>query len=321
MADSDTVVIAHRGACGYLPEHTLEAKAYAHALGAHYIEQDVVATRDNQLVVIHDVQLDRVTNVAERFPDRHREDGRFYVRDFDLAEIKSLTVGERRGDDGISAVFPGRFPTGVGQFRVPTLSEEIKLIQGLNKSTGRVAGIYPEIKRPAWHREEGVDLSSLVLEQLDDLGYRTKADPVYLQCFDAAETSRIRRELGCQLKLVQLIGENSWGESSTDYERLKTAEGLAGIASLVDGIGPFIGQLARVAEVDGHPVSTGMVTAAHEVGLVVHPYTFRADQLAPGFENMGEMVSWFVETLAIDGFFTDFPDLALAALRHEQIEK
>ena len=121
MPDPEVVVIAHRGACGYLPEHTLEAKAYAHALGAHFIEQDVVATRDNELVVLHDIHLDRVTDVSDKFPDRKRSDGRYYARDFDLAEIKTLTATERRGDDDTTAVFPSRFPTGVGNFRVPTL--------------------------------------------------------------------------------------------------------------------------------------------------------------------------------------------------------
>ena len=312
MSDQPLLVIAHRGASGYLPEHTLEAKAYAHALGAHYLEQDVVATRDDELIVLHDIHLDSVTDVADRYPDRKRDDGHFYARDFDLAEIRSLAVWERRSADGITAAFPNRFPTGVGDFRIPTLRSEIKLIQGLNHSTGRTVGIYPEIKRPAWHRAEGVDISQLVLNMLDDLGYRTKNDPVYLQCFDAAEVRRIRHELGCQLRLVQLLGENDWGESETDYEALKTPAGLAELASTVDGIGPWLGQLVKMAEIDGEPVSTGLVSAAHAEGLSVHAYTFRADQLAPGFENMEEMVAWFVEKLGIDGVFTDFPDRALS---------
>jgi glycerophosphoryl diester phosphodiesterase len=314
MADADVLVIAHRGASGYLPEHTLEAKAYAHALGAHYIEQDVVATRDDALIVLHDIHLDRVTDVAVRFPGRHRDDGRFYARDFDLAEIRTLYAGERRGDDGETAAFPRRFPAAVGQFRVPTLREEIKLIQGMNHATGRTAGIYPEIKNPAWHRAEGVDLSALVLQQLDDLGYRGKDDPVYLQCFDAEEVRRIRQELGCRLRMVQLLAENDWGESATDYDALKTPEGLADLAGIVDGIGPWLGQIVQMAGVEGQPVSTGLVSAAHDAGLVVHPYTFRAEQLPPGFDTLTEMVHWFVTTLKIDGLFTDFPDLALDAL-------
>ena len=315
MAEKDVLIIAHRGACGYLPEHTLEAKAFAYALGADYIEQDVVATRDDELVVLHDIHLELVTNVAERFPDRKRADGRFYARDFDLAEIKSLNVWERRKEDGKTPVYPKRFPTGLGNFQVPTLQEEIALVQGLNRSTGRNTGIYPEIKSPAWHMEEGVDLSVLVLQALDESGYKTRDDRVFLQCFDAREVRRIREDLGCELKMVQLIGENSWGESDTDYEPLKTAAGLAQLAETVEGVGPWIGHLMRMAEIDGHPVSTGFVSAAHAAGLQVHPYTFRADELAPGFESLPEMVRWFVDELKIDGLFTDFTDIALAALR------
>jgi glycerophosphoryl diester phosphodiesterase len=293
MADKDVLVIAHRGACGYLPEHTLEAKALAYGMGADYLEQDVVATRDNELVVIHDIHLDRVTNVAEKFPDRKRDDGRFYVRDFDLAEIRTLRAWERRDDDGISPVFPHRFPSGQGAFKVPTLREEIKLIQGLNKSTGRSVGIYVEIKKPAWHQTEGVDVSPILLQLLDDFGYR----------------------LGSELKLVQLLAENDWGEADTDYDYLKTPAGLQEIATVVDGVGPWIGQLIKLAEIDGGPVSTGFVSAAHDAGMTVHPFTFRSDQLAPGFDSLEEMIHWFVDELSIDGVFTDFPDVAVRALR------
>jgi len=315
MTDSDFLVIAHRGASGYLPEHTLEAKAYAHALGADYIEQDVVATRDNELIVLHDIHLDGVTNVRDKFPDRHRDDGRFYARDFDLAEIKSLNVSERRGDDDVTPVFPNRFPTGVGRFYVPTLREEIKLIQGMNKSTGRNVGVYVEIKRPSWHQAEGLDITLPVLQLLDDFGYRSKNDACFVQCFDGREVQRIRHELGCQLKLVQLLAENNWGESDTDYEPMRTPQGLLELSRTVDGIGPWIAHLVEMNNIDGQPVSTGLVSAAHEAGLVVHPYTFRADQLAPGFESLQEMIRWFVDKLKIDGVFTDFPDMALAAMR------
>lgn len=314
MPKDAALVIAHRGACGYLPEHTLEAKAYAHALGADFLEQDIVATKDDELIVLHDIHLDRVTDVAERFPDRHREDGRYYARDLYLHEIRTLTAWERRDESGLNAVFPNRFPTDSGNFRVPTLRDEIKLIQGLNRSTGRTAGIYPEIKRPAWHRNEGVDISALLLQLLDDLGYRSKADPIYLQCFDAAEVRRIRHDLGCQLKIVQLLAENSWAESDTDYEPLKSGEGLRELARSVDAIGPWLGHVVTTGGIDGEPVSTGLVSAAHQAGLAVHPYTFRKEQLAPGFHSLQEMVAWFVEKLSIDGLFTDFPDLALDAL-------
>ena len=308
-------VIAHRGASGYLPEHTLEAKALAYAMGADFLEQDVVASRDDQLIVSHDVHLDRVTDVAERYPDRHREDGHFYTRDFDLEELRTLNVHERRSEDGRSAVYPRRFPTGSGRFAIATLRDEIEMIQGLNRSSGRSVGIYPEIKRPRWHRQEGVDLSALVLELLAEFGYREAGDAVFVQCFDAAEVNRIRNDLGCRLRLVQLLGENDWGESETDYDALKTPEGLKQIARVADGIGPWINQLYTLAEIDGQPVSTGLVSAAHRVGLLVHPYTFREDQTPSGFEDMREMIDWFVGTLRVDGLFTDFPDIALSALQ------
>ncbi len=315
MTDKDVLVIAHRGASGYLPEHTLEAKALAYGMGANYLEQDVIATRDNELVVLHDIHLDRVTNVAEKYPDRKRGDGRFYVRDFDVAELKTLRVWERREEDGITAVFPRRFPTGQGTFKIPTLREEIKLVQGLNRSTGRSVGIYVELKRPAWHRSEGVDISPLLLQLLDDFGYRTRDDLAYVHCFDLNEVRRIRHDLGSELKLVQLLGENDWGESDTDYDHLKTPAGLREIAAIVDGVGPWIGHIIEIADIDGRPVSTGFVSAAHDAGLKVHPYTFRADELAPGFDSLEEMIRWFVDELSIDGLFTDFPDRAVKALR------
>lgn len=306
------LIIAHRGACGYLPEHTLEAKALAYGQGADYLEQDVVATRDDVLVVLHDIRLDRVTDVAVRFPDRHRPDGRWYARDFAFAELETLNVHERRGADG-AAVYPDRFPTGAGRFGIATLEAEIEMIQGLNASTGRTVGLYPEIKRPAWHRAEGIDLGARLIEVLDGYGYRRRTDPVYLQCFDADELERLRADLGCDLKLIQLIGENAWGESGTDYEALRTPRGLQRLAGIVDGIGPWLEHLYRPAR-SGRASSTGLAEAARQQGLVVHPYTFRADEVAPGFASFGDMIGWFVRELAVEGLFTDFPDLARSAL-------
>ncbi len=308
------LIIAHRGASGYLPEHTLEAKAMAFGMGADYLEQDVVATRDDQLIVLHDIHLDRVTDVSERFPDRHRPDGRFYARDFDLGEIQSLRAWERLDGDGKYAVFPHRYPAKSGAFRVPSLDEELGLIAGLNRSTGRTVGIYPEIKRPAWHQANGVDLGAKLLETLGRFGYRKPGDPVFVQCFDAREVERLRHELGCKLPLIQLIGKNAWQESDTDYDQLRTEEGMARVAKSADGIGPGLWQLYTLAEIDGQPVSSGLVSLAHSLDLAVHPYTLRVDQLPPGFESFEAAVQWFVETLSIDGLFTDFPDQAIQAL-------
>lgn len=308
------LIIAHRGASGYLPEHTLEAKALAYGLGADCIEQDVVATRDNELVVLHDIHLDRVTDVAQRFPDRQREDGRYYARDFDLRELRQLNVHERRAEDGRTAVYGRRFPTKSGHFGIASLREEIELIQGLNRSMGRDVALYPEVKRPAWHREEGVDVFVLLLKLLAEYGYRKRQDAAWLQCFDAAELKRARKDLGSELRQVQLLGENAWGEADTDYELLKTPGGLRQVATYADAVGPWLGQLYTLADIDGQPVSSGFVSAAHGAGLAVHPYTFRADDLAPGFGSFAAMVRWFVAELGVDGLFTDFPDRAREAL-------
>lgn len=304
------VVIAHRGASGYLPEHTLAAKGLAHDMGADYLEQDVVASRDDELVVLHDIFLDRVTDVATRFPGRERPDGRFYVRDFDADELRTLSVWERMNADG-SPVYPGRYPARSGDFQINTLREELEFIQRLNEQTGRHTGIYPEIKRPAWHKEQGIDIAPRLLGQLADFGYQEHDDPVFLQCFDDAELRRLRHELDCSLKLVQLIGENSWLEAATDYDALRSEQGVKELAATVDAIGPHLPHLYRLQEVGDGPVSTGLVKLAHAAGLLVHPYTFRADELPAGFASFAELVRYFVEDLGIDGLFTDFPDQVL----------
>lgn len=308
------VVIAHRGASGHLPEHTLPAKALAYAMGADYLEQDIVATRDDALIVIHDIHLDRVTDVAERFPGRNRKDGRYYARDFDLAEILTLKAHERTDKDG-ERVFPGRFPSDGEEFRVHTLARELELVADLSERGVRPVGIYPEIKSPHWHREEGVDITALVLQTLDRFGYAEHADPVYLQCFDERELRRIRDEFGSQLKLVQLIGEDSWSPEPTNFDNMRTAGGLEKLAQTVDAIGPWLNQLYKLRKSDGRKVSTGLVQRAHDAGLAVHPYTFRADDLPKGFSDFEESLAFFIDELALDGLFTDFPDRVVNFLR------
>jgi glycerophosphoryl diester phosphodiesterase len=308
------VVIAHRGASGYLPEHTLPAKALAYAMGADYLEQDVVATRDDALVVLHDIHLDRVTNVAACYPGRQRADGRYYVRDFDLAEIKTLNVCERVGPGGLP-VYPGRFKDTDEVFRVQTFAEELEFVRSLISANDRMVGIYPEIKRPQWHRSEGFDITLEFLRTLADYGYNKHSDPVYVQCFDASELRRIRHKLGCRMKLVQLIAEDGWAESPTKYAALRTQKGLQRLAKTVDGIGPWLRRAYRLRKRDGKVTPSGLVQRAHQVGLAVHPYTFRTDELPPGFASFDDLLAFFIHDLAIDGLFTDFPDQALQFLR------
>lgn len=300
-------IIAHRGASGYLPEHTLPAKALAYAMGADFLEQDVVATRDDQLVVLHDIYLDRVTDVAARYPGRARSDGRYYARDFDLAEIRTLCVSERLDAQG-RAVYPGRFPSQSGRFAVHTLAEELAFVRGLNRATGGSTGVYPEVKRPAWHREQGIDLAAAMLDVLAAYGYGGPEDAVFVQCFDADEIRRLRHELGCRMRLVQLIGDNSWGEAATDYEELCTGGGLRELSLAADAIGPWVNLLYEPGAGERGARSTGLAERARDAGLLVHPYTFRADDLAPGFDSFTGMLRFFCVDLAVDGLFTDFPD-------------
>ena len=314
------LVIAHRGASGYLPEHTLEAKVLAFAQGANYVEQDLVMTADDVLVVFHDLTLERMTDVAARFPGRARDDGRYYVIDFTLDELRTLHVGESQ--------YPGRFPAGLSRFDIHTLQEELELLEGLARSTGRRVGIYPELKSPWFHHQHGKDLASAALRVLKDNGYDAHDDRIFVQSFDHAELVRVHDELmpalGIDLPLVQLIAENAWQETFVrgpdgtwapyDYGWMRSPEGLQQLARIVDGVGPAYSMLVDVDGGSARP--NGFVGAAHAAGLVVHPYTFRSDALPPYAASFEALLRLFIDVAGVDGIFTDFPDKALYFLQN-----
>ncbi|WP_144059623.1 glycerophosphodiester phosphodiesterase [Rhodopirellula sallentina] len=310
-------VIAHRGASGYVPEHTLMAKGIAHAMGADFIEQDVVLSRDGVPVVSHDVHLDTVTDVAKVFPHRRRSDGRYYVIDFTVAELKTLSIYERFDRVSGNPVFPTRYPTGEGEFRIVTLAEELRFIQNLNRTTGREAGVYPEIKRPLWHREQGMEITPVVLRVLAEFGYANPEDRCFLQCFDSEEVVAVRKRHGYRGRLIQLIGSGHDVESGTDYNRLKSHEGLAEIAKVVDGIGPSLPAVLTTIEEEGDSqlVSTGLTEMAHSFGLLVHPWTFRADALPSVVSSSQACLDACFQTVGIDGLFADQPDAVVRYLR------
>ena len=314
---SAPLVIAHRGASGYLPEHTLAAKAYAHALGADYIEQDLVLTKDDVPIVLHDIHLDTVTDVAKKFPGRQRTDGRYYALDFALAEIKQLHVSERFDAKTGRPVFPKRYPSTASPaaFQISTLEEELQLIQGLNRSTGRVAGIYPEIKQPGWHRKQGRDISAIVLPILARYGYATKADACFLQCFDGAEVRRLRNELGWRGRLIQLIEGKAKGDDGTDYDALCTAAGLAELAKYADGIGPAIARVVTWPVAGAAPKLTELAKLAHAQKLAVHPYTVRLDELPKNCDSAVALHAALFDAARADGVFTDFPDVTARWLK------
>ena len=283
------IVIAHRGASGYLPEHTLPAYALAHGMGADYIEPDLVLTRDGHLICLHDIYLQATTNVEQVFPHRARDDGRWYAADFTLAEIRRLEAEERLGS---------RFPRGNSRFAVPSFAEMIELVQGLNLRTGRTVGIYPELKAPAWHRAEEMAMEETLLEVAERYGYRKSGAPIFVQSFEEESLRRLRA-LGSELPQVFLMAEVQ------QYRRFLSAEGIAGIAAFADGIGPAKTMLERQPELIGW---------AQAVGLTVHPYTFRADQVPDGHGSHEAELERYLFELGVDGVFTDYPDLARAVL-------
>lgn len=295
-------VIAHRGASGYLPEHTLAAKALAHAQGADYLEQDVVATRDGRLIVCHDLFLERVTNVADVFPERRRSDGHYYAIDFDWEEIRELVVI----CDAVAAaaLVEAAAPAASGEpFRICTLDEELDFIQALNRASGRNVGIYPEIKGPRWHAEHGCDLSSALLKILAEHGYRSAEDPVFVQCVDADELWRLKTELGTELRLTQLMGR------STDPSQL-TKEALIAVADYAIALGPNY-RLALARNADGRLAASPLAQSAVDAGLALHPYTFNYAELPEGVADLEQVLVLAYEELRADAVFCDFPDVAV----------
>lgn len=331
---TDKVVVAHRGASGYLPEHTLAAKAMAYAQGADFLEQDVVMSKDDQLVVLHDRFLDRVTNVAEVFPERARDDGRYYAIDFTLDELRKLSFSEgfTVKDGEQVADYPERFPLGKSHFGLHTLSEEIEMIQGLNHSTGRDVGLYVEIKAPWFHQSEGKQVSRAVLETLKQYGYVAHDDNAVVQVFDPNGLKRIhdtlQPELEMDLRLVQLMGETSWDMTFQpdadgklepyDYDWMYQEGGMQRIATYADGIGPWKPMVIEDSSTRDDIKVTPLVEEAHAQGLIVMPYTFRLDEgrIPDWASDYDDMLRAFFVDAKVDGVFTDYPDRAVQWLKN-----
>lgn len=293
----DKVIIAHRGASGYLPEHTLEAYAMAYAQGADYIEQDLVLTKDKRFISLHDICLEKTTDVEEKFPDRKRPDGKWYAADFSLAEIKTLNVHER---------LPNRFPVGKSHFEVPTFEEAIELVQGLNKSTGRDVGIYPELKAPARHAEMGLPMEQAFLDVVARYGYQGPNARIFVQCFEPMTLQTLRNDFKCDLPMIQLISDSAIQNGCV------TEIGLDAIAKIANGIGP---DLSRIED------NPKLVEWAHARGMQVHPFTVRRDDLSPNFKTVGDAFRKFFIEYNVDAMFTDFPDEGVNFLREQGLHK
>jgi glycerophosphoryl diester phosphodiesterase len=295
------LIIAHRGASGYRPEHTLEAYRLAVEMGADFIEPDLVATKDGVLVARHENEIGRTTDVAARFPERKRMafvDGRWlsgwFTEDFTLAELKTLRARER---------LPSRSHEYDGQFSVPTFDEIIALAQELGRQRGRDVGVYPETKHPAYFRRIGRPLEEPLLASLAKAGWDRADAPVFIQSFDAASLRALAPKT--KVRLMQLVNRTS---QVTDASLRKIAAYAAVIGAEKNLVQPI-----RAHGALGAP--TDLVARAHAAGLLVHVWTLRADRqfLPAGYRGdpMAECLRF--RELGVDGFFIDQPDVAVRA--------
>lgn len=327
------IVIAHRGASGYRPEHTLEAYRLAIEMGADYIEPDLVATRDGHLVARHEPDISQTTDVASKseFADRKRtvmidgvETTGWFTVDFTLAELRSLRAVQPRQD---------RSKEFDGQFSIPTLEEIIVLAQSESKARGRTIGIYPETKHPSWHCALGLSLEKPLLNALERAGWNHRDAPVFIQSFESGNLQWLRSRTPVRLiQLVGGVGSNAdgsvilpptfeqpgcttypIGDLPTNYASATTFETIAAYAN---GIGPW--KRFLIGEVDGRATRpTNFVELAHAAGLKVHPWTFRNEPMHLLADYAGDPLAEyraFIE-LGVDGLFSDFPDTARDAMK------
>lgn len=310
------LVIGHRGASGYLPEHTLESYKRAIELGADFIEPDLVATKDGVLVARHEPNITGTTDVSTRpeFASRKSkkvvdgvEEEGWFASDFTLAEIKSLRAIQPMAD---------RDQSFNGKYQIPTLQEVLDLAKSEGAKAGRTVGVYPETKHPTYHVRLGLPLEDRLLAVLAQYGYTSKTSPVIVQSFEVSNLKYLRTKT--QIRLVQLVDANDVNpDGSMDltapydkpydfavagdkrtFASLLTPDGLKEVKTYADGIGPWKPYLIPSKQVDankdGKPddlngdgkiddrdrvmmAPTDVVKNAHAVGLMVHPYTFRSE--------------------------------------------
>jgi len=293
------IVIAHRGASGYRPEHTLEAYRLAVEMGADYIEPDLVSTKDGVLIARHENEIGATTDVADRFPDRKRTktiDGQsltgWFSEDFTLAEIKTLRARER---------LASRSHAYDGQFQVPTFDEVIALAQQLGAARGRDVGIYPETKHPTYFRNLQLPLEEPLLAALGKYGWNRRDAPVFIQSFEQENLRALRTKT--EVRLVQLVSNGA----------MVAGDGLKSIAEYANGLGPEKRLLVPVNADGSLAPPTDLVSRAHAAGLLVHVWTVRIDKpfLPAGYQGRAEAEFEQLRGLGVDGVFTDFPDVAV----------
>ena len=315
---SPPLIIAHRGASGMRPEHTIAAYDLAIEQGADFIEPDLVPTSDCILVARHENEISKTTDVASRpeFADRRstkiidgRETTGWFTEDFTLAELKTLRAKER-----LPHLRSTKYD---GRYEIPTLAEIIALAQRRSVKTGRTIGIYPETKHPTYFAKIGLGSDRLLLDALRRVGWTSADAPVIIQSF---EVDNLKAIAGLtEVRLIQLL-DATGGPADTaepSYDRMITPEGLRKISKYAFGIGPNKAMLWCGGE------TSKLVSDAHIAGLRVHPWTYRAENvfLPNRFRNSaapdakGDLKGELIEALGqgIDGFFTDFPEVGIRA--------
>ena len=315
------IVIAHRGASGERPEHTLLSYQRAIEQGADFIEPDLVPTKDGLLVARHENNIADTTDVADHpeFAARRTTktiDGEkltgWFTEDFTLAELKTLRAKER-----LPKLRPGNTKYD-GQAGIPTLDDVIALAKRASKETGRTIGIYPETKHPTYFASIGLPLEQRLVDKLKAAGWDRADAPVFIQSFEVDNLKKLKKMT--RVRLIQLMAGSGGPADGAQpsYKAMATPEGLKAVAAYAYGIGP---ELTMIQPASG-PATT-LVTDAHAAGLRLHPWTFRAENffLLPDYRSganpvdhgrLKDEILYFIG-LGVDGFFTDFPHVGVEA--------
>ena len=328
LTGAPPIVIGHRGASGYRPEHTLAAYELAIDMGADYIEPDVVSTKDGVLIARHENEISGTTDVANRPEFEARKttkiiDGKsvtgWFTEDFTLAEIKTLRAIER---------LPFREQSFNGLYEVPTLQEVIDLAKRKSAETGRTVGIYPETKHPTFFDSVGLSLEEPLVAILKANGYDNENSPVFIQSFEVENLKYLNTLI--DVPLVQLLDAIDVGADgklietkpydfvvsgdTRTYADLRTSQGLTEIATYANGIGPWKRMIVSVNANNQALPPTSLVDDAHSANLLVHPFTFRNESryLAADYNGNQEAEYEQFFKLGVDGLFSDFPDTAVS---------
>jgi glycerophosphoryl diester phosphodiesterase len=324
------IVIGHRGCSGERPEHTALAYERAIEQGADFIEPDLVPTKDGHLVARHENEIGGTTDVASRSEFAARKatktiDGEqitgWFTEDFTLAELKTLRARER---------LPQLRPANTafdGQAQLLTFEEVVAIARAGGQRTGRTIGVYPELKHPTYFASIGLPTEDRLVAKLKALDLNSATAPVFVQCFEVGPLKRLRAKTPARLVFL-VAGEGGPPDlPNVKYADLVTAQGLKDVAVYADGLGPEKTMVVPQSA-DALLPATDLVKNAHAAGLVVHPWTVRAENyflpttLRKGDPKDPAFLAQHGDTIAVlkalyaagvDGVFSDFPALAVAA--------